>query len=151
MSSTDQNTSNTLFTSSPYDGSKGTPWHLFARAFKAGADAEFCHEGFCMKLQSGLQASSASLNQRAKACHDGSTAIAHERPFDCTAVYVCTVAHRNARPLGCACVRGFWVPICVFCIKIGSASRQSVHRRARCRPAARSLLNGGTFLRPRVP
>ena len=45
MSSTDENKSNALFTSSPYDGSKGTPWHLFARAFKAGAArAEFCHE-----------------------------------------------------------------------------------------------------------
>ena len=44
MSSTDEYKSNALFTSSPYDGSKGTPWHLFARAFKAGAAAEFCHE-----------------------------------------------------------------------------------------------------------
>ena len=28
------------------------------------------------------------------------------------------VAHRHAGPLGCARVRGFWVPICVFCIKL---------------------------------
>ena len=44
MSSTDQNTSNTLFTSSPFDGIKGQRWHQFVQAFKAGADAEFCHE-----------------------------------------------------------------------------------------------------------
>ena len=44
MSSTDQNSSNTLFTSSPFDGIKGQRWHQFVQAFKAGADAEFCHE-----------------------------------------------------------------------------------------------------------
>ena len=44
MTSTDQNSSNTLFTSSPFDGIKGQRWHQFVQAFKAGADAEFCHE-----------------------------------------------------------------------------------------------------------
>ena len=44
MSSTDQNTSNTLFTSSPFDGIKGAQWHQFEQAFKAGADAEFLGE-----------------------------------------------------------------------------------------------------------
>ena len=44
MSSTDQNTSNTLFTSSPFDGIKGARWHQFEQAFKAGADAEFLGE-----------------------------------------------------------------------------------------------------------
>ena len=33
------------------------------------------------------------------------------------------VAHRHAGPLGCARVRGFWVPICVFCINLVRASR----------------------------
>ena len=44
MSSTDQNTSNTLFTSSPFDGIKGQRWHQFVQAFKAGAAAEFLGE-----------------------------------------------------------------------------------------------------------
>ena len=44
MTSTDQNSSNALFTSSPFDGIKGQRWHQFVQAFKAGADAEFCHE-----------------------------------------------------------------------------------------------------------
>ena len=44
MSSTDQTTSNTLFTSSPFDGIKGQRWHQFVQAFKAGAAAEFLGE-----------------------------------------------------------------------------------------------------------
>ena len=44
MSSTDQNSSNTLFTSSPFDGIKGQRWHQFVQAFKAGAAAEFLGE-----------------------------------------------------------------------------------------------------------
>ena len=44
MTSTDQNTSNTLFTSSPFDGVKGQRWHQFEQAFKAGAAAEFAGE-----------------------------------------------------------------------------------------------------------
>ena len=44
MSSTDENKSNTLFTSSPFDGVKGQRWHQFEQAFKAGAAAEFAGE-----------------------------------------------------------------------------------------------------------
>ena len=44
MTSTDQNSSNTLFTSSPFDGIKGQRWHQFVQAFKAGAAAEFLGE-----------------------------------------------------------------------------------------------------------
>ena len=39
-----ENTSNTLFTSSPFDGIKGQRWHQFVQAFKAGAAAEFLGE-----------------------------------------------------------------------------------------------------------